>query len=90
MAPLKSPFSTLPLKNIDEVQKCSELLHRDDICHHVYLILLCTNLHQVNNLFYYNLMTYHIISHINVLCPLVISMILRKMYRTLIVTVDVN
>ena len=51
--PSKSPFSTLLLENLDEVCRFSELLHRDRLCHHVYWILFCTDLHQVNNIFYY-------------------------------------
>jgi len=37
---LKSPFATLPLENLDEVQRCSKLLHRDGFRHHIRWIFL--------------------------------------------------
>ena len=88
--PLKSPFSTLSLEYIDEIQRYSELFHRYNFCHYVCWIFLCTNLHQVNNFFYYHLMTYPMILHINVLCSLVILMIFSEMNCILTVAVDLN
>jgi len=32
---LKNLLFTLYLENLDEVQRCSELFHRDNLCHHV-------------------------------------------------------
>ena len=74
--PPKSPFSTLPLENVDEVQRCSEL-HRD-ICHYVCWIFFCTDLHQVDHLS----LTYLVIPHIDVLYPLMIHVILSKINST--------
>ena len=35
LLPLKSLFTTLPLKNLNEVQRCSELLHQDGLRYHI-------------------------------------------------------
>jgi len=37
--PPKSPFVTLSLENLNEVQRCSELLHRDSLHHYIRWIL---------------------------------------------------
>ena len=79
----KSSFSTLPLKNFDEVQRCFELLHRDGLRHHIRWILLHADLYQIDHLIIHDPLTYLLIPHINVLRPLVIPMILSEMNRTL-------
>jgi len=88
--PPKSPFSTLLLENLDEVQRYSEILHLDDLCHHVCWILLYTHLHQVNHLVIYDPLTYLEIPHINVLRPLVILVIFCKINCTLTVAMKPN
>jgi len=83
--PLKSPFATLPLENLDEVQRCSELLHRDGLRHHICWILLRADLYQIDHLIIHDLLTYLVIPHINVLRSLVIHVIFSEMNRTLTV-----
>ena len=87
--PPKSPFSTLPLENLDEVQRCSELLHRDGLRHHVCWILLCTDLHQVDHIVIYDPLTYFVIPYI-MLHPFVIFVILSKRNNTLTVAMNPN
>jgi len=88
--PPKSMFSTLPLENLDEVQRCSELLHRDGLYHHVCWISFITDLHQVDHFVIYNPLTFLVIPPINVLHPLMMHMLLNKMNSILTVTVNLN
>ena len=81
--PPKSPFATLPLENLDEVQRCSKFLHRDDLRHHICWILLRVDIYQIDHLIIHDPLTYLVTSHINVLRPLVIHVILSEMNRTL-------
>ena len=76
----QEPISTLSLKNIDEVQRCSELLYWNGLCHHVCWILLYTDFHQINNIFHCNPLMYPMIPHIDVLYPPVIHVIFSEMY----------
>jgi len=85
-----SPCATLPLENLDEVQRCSELLHRDGLCHHIRWILLRADLCQIDHLFIHDPLTYLVKSHINVLRPLVIPVILGEMNSTLTVAMNSN
>ena len=88
--PLESPFSSLPLKNLDEIQWCFELLHRDGLHHHVRRIILCIDLHQVDHLVIYVPLTYLMIPHINVFYLFEIPVIFRKMNSTLTVAMKPN
>ena len=83
-----SMLSTLPLEKLDEVQRCSELLHRNGLQHHIYWILLRADLYQIDHLIIHDPLTYLVISHINVLRPLVIPAILSEMNRTLVVAMN--
>jgi len=85
-----SSFSTLTLENLHKVQRCSELLHLDGRYHLVCWIFLYSDLHQVDYLIIYDLLTYLMIHHIDVLCPLMILVILNKMNSTLTVAVNPN
>ena len=93
-SPFFCNFTRLPrahsLENFDGVQRCSKLLHQDGLYHHVCWIFICIDFDQINNHFHCNPLSYLMISHINVLYPLVIHVILSEIYRTLIVTVDLN
>ena len=85
--PLKSSFSILSLDNLNEIQRCSELLHRDGLHHHIRWIHLCADLYQIDHLIIYNPLMYLVIPHINVLRSLVIHVILN---RTLAVAMNPN
>ena len=85
----KSLFITLPLENLNKVQRCSEL-HRDGLRHHICWILLRVNLYQIDHLIIHDPLTYLVISHINVLRPLVIPVIFNKMNRTLAIAMNPN
>ena len=67
---LKCPFSTLPLENFDKVQRYSELLYLDGLCHHICWILFHADLYQIDHLIIPDPLMYIVIPHINVLCPL--------------------
>jgi len=88
--PPKSPFATLLLENLDEVQRCFELIHRDGLRHHIRWIFLRADLYQIDHLIIHGSLTYLVISHINVLRPLVIPMILSEMNRILAVAMNLN
>jgi len=88
--PPKSPFTILPLENLDEVQRCSELLHWDGLRHHICWILLRANLYQIDHLIIDDPLTYLVKSHINLLCPLVIPVIFSEMNITLAVAMNLN
>ena len=88
--PPKSPFATLPLKNLDEVQRYSEILHPNNLRHHIYWILLHADIYQIDYLIIHDPLTYLVIPHINVLRPLVIPVILSEMNRTLAVAMNLN
>ena len=90
MALSQEPLSTLSLDNLDEVQRCSELLNQDNLYHHVCWILICTDLHQVDHLVNYDPLTYLVIPHINVFHPLMIHVILSEMKSTLTVAMNPN
>ena len=51
---------------------------------------LCTDFDHFNNIFHCNLLTYPVILHIDVFCPVVIHVILSEMYYTLTDVVDLN
>jgi len=88
--PPKSLFSASPFENLDEIQRCSELLQQNGLRHHVRRILLHADLHQVDHLVIYNPLTYLMIPYINVLHSLVIHVIIRKMKSTLTVAMNPN
>ena len=88
--PLKISFATLPLENLDEVQRCSELLHRDSLRHHIRWILLHADIYQIDHLIIYDPLTYLVKFHINVLHLLVIPVIFSEMNSTLPVTMNPN
>ena len=69
--PPKSSFATLPLKNLDEVQRCSELLHRVGL-HHIRWILLRADLYQIDHLIY--------ITHWRILWNLTLMCFVRLWY----------
>ena len=83
-------FATLPLKNLDEVQRCSKLLHRDDLCHHIRWILLRADLYQIYHLIIHHPLTYLVKSHIIVLRLLVIPVIFSEMNSKLTVAMNPN
>jgi len=75
---LRSPFVTLPLENLDEVQRCSDFLHRDGFHHHIRWILLQADFYQIDHLIIHDPLMYLVISHINMLRLLVIPVILSE------------
>ena len=86
----KSLFATLSLENLDKVQRYFELLHWDDLHHHIRWILFRVDLYPIDHLIILNPLTYLVIPHINVLHPLVIFVILNKMNHILAVTMNSN
>ena len=69
--------SQLPSKYVDEVQRCLELLHWYGLRHHVRMIFLCADCYQLNDLLLQDPLPNLVVPHINVICPLVITLILR-------------
>jgi len=90
LPPKSCSFATLPLKNLDEAQRCSELLHLDGLRHHIRWILLRADLYQIDHLIIHDPLTYLVIPYINVLHPLVIHVIFSEMNRTLTVAMNPN
>ena len=90
MALSQVPVRHLPLENLDEVQRCSELLHRDGLCHHIHWIFLHADFYQINDLIIHDPLTYLVKSHINELRLLVIPVIFSEMNSTLAVAMKSN
>ena len=88
--PPKSLFATLPLENLDEVQRYSELLHRDCLRYHIRWILLRADLYRIDLLIVHDLLTYLVKFHINMLRSLVIPVIFSEMNSTLAIAMNPN
>ena len=54
----KSLFVTLPLENLDEIQRCSELLYRDGLRYHTCWILLHDDFYQIDHLIIHDPLMY--------------------------------
>jgi len=90
MTSSQDSFTTLSLENLDDVQRCSELLHQDGLRHHICWILLRTDLYQIDHLIIHDLLSYLVIPYINVLHLLLIPMILSEMNHTLTIAMNSN
>jgi len=88
--PPKSPFVTLLLEILDEVQRFSELLHSDDLHHLICWILLRADIYQMITL----LSTTHwrVLWYLTSMCFIrfVIPVILSEMNHTLTVAMNPN